>query len=158
VEITASVWCFIAEEEISVYNIQICKKSIFDMTLSAYNNSSSCKPTDVILKRDRYTVIPSWRIYYVWLNICKTSLTHFVSYSILKKYTCDIGRLDSSKLQGDLNFAFYQRESEVNYQKVTSSPESPSNVSPEECVYRTWMLLLPTRENWGISFFVTQES
>jgi hypothetical protein len=60
------------------------------MTLSAYNNSSSCKPTDVILKRDRYTVIPSWRIYYVWLNICKTSLTHFVSYSILKKFTLNL--------------------------------------------------------------------
>jgi hypothetical protein len=37
---------------------------------------------------------------------------------------------DSSKLQGDLNFAFDQRESEVNLHKATSSPESPSNVSP----------------------------
>ena len=38
---------------------------------------------------------------------------------------------NSSKLQGDLNFAFDQRESEVNLHKATSSPESPSNVSPE---------------------------
>ena len=37
---------------------------------------------------------------------------------------------DSSKLQGDLNFSFDQRESEVNLHKATSSPESPSNVSP----------------------------
>ena len=29
---------------------------------------------------------------------------------------------DSSKLQGDLNFAFDQREIEVNLHKVTSSP------------------------------------
>jgi hypothetical protein len=29
---------------------------------------------------------------------------------------------DSSKLQGDLNFAFDQRESEINLHKVTSSP------------------------------------
>ena len=36
---------------------------------------------------------------------------------------------DSSKLQSDLNFAFDQRESEVNLHKVTSSPKSPSNVS-----------------------------
>ena len=62
------------------------------------------------------------------------------------------------KITRRLELRFLPRESEVNYQKVTSSPESPSNVSPEECVYRTWMLLLPTRENWGISFFVTQES
>lgn len=66
VVITASVWSFIAEEEISVYKIQINNS-----TLSAYNSSSSCKPTDVILKRDRYTVIPSWRIYiyimYDWI-------------------------------------------------------------------------------------------
>ena len=34
---------------------------------------------------------------------------------------------DSSKLQGDLNFASDQRESEVNLHKVTSSP---SNVNP----------------------------
>ena len=38
---------------------------------------------------------------------------------------------DSSKLKGDLNFAVGQRESEVNLHKVTSSPESPSNVSAE---------------------------
>jgi hypothetical protein len=113
VEITASVWCFITEEEISVYNIQICKKSIFDMTLSAYNNSSSCKPTDVILKRDRYTVIPSWRIYYVWLNICKTSLTHFVSYSILKKYTCDIGRLFKITRRLELRFLPTRKRSQL---------------------------------------------
>jgi hypothetical protein len=36
---------------------------------------------------------------------------------------------DSSKLQGDLNLAFDQRESEVNLLKVTSSPELPSNMS-----------------------------
>ena len=29
---------------------------------------------------------------------------------------------DSSKLQGDLNFAFDQQESEVNLHKTTSSP------------------------------------
>jgi hypothetical protein len=34
------------------------------------------------------------------------------------------------KLVGVLNFAFDQWESEVNLQKVTSLPESPSNVSP----------------------------
>ena len=34
-----------------------------------------------------------------------------------------------SKLQGNLNFAFDQRESEVNHHKVTS-PESPCSVSP----------------------------
>ena len=38
---------------------------------------------------------------------------------------------DSSKLQGDLNFAFDQRESEVNLHQATSSPESPFNVSPD---------------------------
>ena len=38
-------------------------------------------------------------------------------------------RAATSKLQGDLNFAFDQRESEVNLHKATSSPESPSNVS-----------------------------
>ena len=37
---------------------------------------------------------------------------------------------DSSELQGDLNFDFDQRESEVNLHKATSLPESPSNVSP----------------------------
>jgi len=37
---------------------------------------------------------------------------------------------DSSKLQSDLNFAFDQRESEVNLHKATSLPESPSNVRP----------------------------
>ena len=37
---------------------------------------------------------------------------------------------DSSKLQGDFNFAFDQQESEVYLHKATSSPESPSNVSP----------------------------
>jgi hypothetical protein len=37
---------------------------------------------------------------------------------------------DSSKWQDDLNFAFDQRESEVNLHKGTSLPESPSNVSP----------------------------
>ena len=43
-------------------------------------------------------------------------------------------RGDSSKLQGDLNFAFDQRESEINLHKATSSPESPSNVSPVQLV------------------------
>ena len=38
---------------------------------------------------------------------------------------------DSSRLQGDLNFSLDQRESEVNLHKATSSPESPSHVSPE---------------------------
>ena len=38
---------------------------------------------------------------------------------------------DFSKLQGDLNFAFDQRESKVNLHKATSLPESPSNVSPD---------------------------
>ena len=37
---------------------------------------------------------------------------------------------DSSKLQGDLNFAYDQWESEVNLHKATCSPESPSIVSP----------------------------
>ena len=37
---------------------------------------------------------------------------------------------DSSKLQGNLNFASDQRESEVNLHKATSLPESPSNVRP----------------------------
>ena len=40
----------------------------------------------------------------------------------------------TSKLQGDLNFAFDQRESEINLHKATSSPESPSNVSPVQLV------------------------
>jgi hypothetical protein len=39
---------------------------------------------------------------------------------------------DSSKLQGNLNFSFDQRKSEVNLHKATSSPESPSNVSPDQ--------------------------
>ena len=43
-----------------------------------------------------------------------------------RKYTSG----DSSKLQGDFNFAFDQRESEVNLHKETSSPKSPSNMSP----------------------------
>ena len=38
---------------------------------------------------------------------------------------------NSSKLQGDLNFAFDQRKSEVNLHKATSLSESPSNVSPD---------------------------
>jgi hypothetical protein len=42
-----------------------------------------------------------------------------------RKYTSG----DSSKLQGDFNFAFDQRENEVNLHKATSSP---SNVSPGE--------------------------
>lgn len=33
-------------------------------------------------------------------------------------------------IQNDLNFGFDQQESKVNLQKETSSPESPSNVSP----------------------------
>jgi hypothetical protein len=37
----------------------------------------------------------------------------------------------TSRLQGDLNFAFDQLESEVNLHKATSSSESPSNVSPD---------------------------
>jgi hypothetical protein len=41
---------------------------------------------------------------------------------------------DSSKLQGDLNFTFDQRESKVNLHKANSSAESPSNVSPA-CIY-----------------------
>ena len=44
---------------------------------------------------------------------------------------------DSSKLQGYLNFAFDQREIEVNLHKATTSP---SNVSPAS---RTF--LKPTR-------------
>ena len=40
---------------------------------------------------------------------------------------------DSSKLQGNLNFAFDQREKEVNLHNATSSPESPSNASPDIC-------------------------
>ena len=39
---------------------------------------------------------------------------------------------DSSKLHGDLNFAFDQRESGVNLHKATSLPESPSNASPAD--------------------------
>ena len=39
---------------------------------------------------------------------------------------------DSSKLQGDLNFAFGQRESEVNLHKAISLP---FNVSPEYIIY-----------------------
>ena len=38
---------------------------------------------------------------------------------------------NSSILQGDLNFAFDQRESEVNLHKTTSSHESHSNMSPD---------------------------
>ena len=41
---------------------------------------------------------------------------------------------DSSKLQGDLNFALDQRESEVNLHKATSSS---SNVSPA-CITKYW--------------------
>ena len=40
----------------------------------------------------------------------------------------DVG--DSLKLQGNLNLAFDQRESEVNLQKVTPLPETPSNTIP----------------------------
>ena len=40
------------------------------------------------------------------------------------------GDIGSSKLQGDLNFAFDQRKSKVNLHKATSSPESPPNVIP----------------------------
>jgi hypothetical protein len=36
----------------------------------------------------------------------------------------------SSKLQGEFNFAFDQRESEVNIYKATSWSESHFNVSP----------------------------
>ena len=35
---------------------------------------------------------------------------------------------DYSKLQGDLNFAFDQREIKDNIHKATYSPESPCNV------------------------------
>ena len=48
---------------------------------------------------------------------------------------------DSSKLQGDLNFAFDQRESEVNLHNVTSSPELPSNVSPGVVLHILYMIL-----------------
>jgi hypothetical protein len=41
---------------------------------------------------------------------------------------------DSSKLQGDLNFALDQRESEVNLHKAISLPESPFNVSSDEMI------------------------
>jgi hypothetical protein len=37
----------------------------------------------------------------------------------------------TSILQGDLNFAFDQRESEVNLHKTTSSHESHPNMSPD---------------------------
>jgi hypothetical protein len=36
---------------------------------------------------------------------------------------------DTSKLQGDLNFTFDQRENQVNLHNVTSSLKSPANVS-----------------------------
>jgi hypothetical protein len=39
-------------------------------------------------------------------------------------------QVNSSKLQGDLDFVFDQRESEVKLHKTTSSTESPLNVSP----------------------------
>ena len=38
---------------------------------------------------------------------------------------------NSSKLLGDFNFAFDQREREVNLHKATSSPKSPSNMNPD---------------------------
>ena len=46
---------------------------------------------------------------------------------------------DSSKLQCDLNFAFDQRESEVNLHKATSSLKSHSNMSPDQyyCIIKT---------------------
>ena len=58
------------------------------------------------------------------INTCTIST---FSYDKWRKYAGG----DSSKLQGDLNFAFDQRESEVNLHKATSLHESPSNVSPD---------------------------
>ena len=48
---------------------------------------------------------------------------------------------DDFKLQHDLNFAFDQRESEVNLHKATSSPELPSNVSPGVVLHILCMIL-----------------
>jgi hypothetical protein len=55
----------------------------------------------------------------------------FINYKCLmwRKYVGgDIGRL--FKITRRLELHFDQRESEVNFHKAISSPESPSNVSP----------------------------
>ena len=83
-------------------------------------------------------------------------LSKKITFKILNGYTIDFNKYvhnidifihdkwrkyagDSSKLQGDLNFAFDQREREVNLHKATSSPESPSNHIPRK-VTRTYHL------------------
>ena len=72
-------------------------------------------------------------------------LSKYLTYTIdFNKHVDDIDKWrkyvvvdmgDSSKLQDDLSFAFEQRESEVNLHKASSSPESPSNVSPGFLIY-----------------------
>jgi hypothetical protein len=64
---------------------------------------------------------------------------------------------DSSKLQGNLNFTFDQRESEVNLHKATSSPESPSNVSPADSLISLFMYSEhPDHSNYvGQVYFIT---
>ena len=56
----------------------------------------------------------------------------------------------SSKLQGDLNFSFGQRESEVNLHKATSSP---SKVSPAH-TYKLMASVLKLHLNTFLNFIV----
>jgi len=53
-------------------------------------------------------------------NTNKHDIDIFINDTFLKK----------REQQGDLDFVFDQRESEVKLHKMTSSTESPSNVSP----------------------------
>jgi hypothetical protein len=57
---------------------------------------------------------------------------------------------DSSKLQGDLNFSFDQRESEVNLHKATSSP---SKVGPAH-TYKLMASVLKLHLNTFLNFIV----
>ena len=67
-------------------------------------------------------------------------MDYFSRKSLSKYLTNTINfnkHVDSSKLQGYLNFAFDQREIEVNLHNATTSP---SNVSPASCPFLkpTW--------------------
>jgi hypothetical protein len=74
-----------------------------------------------------FALTPLWRSnkYKFKLDFNKHDINIFIN-DMWQKY---VG--NSSKLHGDLNFAFDQRWSKVNLHKATSSPESPSNVSPD---------------------------
>ena len=55
---------------------------------------------------------------------------HIFINDMLQKYAGDI--------QSNLYFTFEEKESEINFHKANSSPESPSNLSPECYINYDW--------------------